>query len=117
MFTETVSMRWVAVCLISLVISSCTKPNPKSCLDGSCGDPKFPFCDVDGSFGEDPGTCIAVTCEPAMFSMCRGDQAITCNGSGNNFDLIECPLGCAEVAGGCRECTMDSQCSSEKPIC
>ncbi|HEV7555027.1 MAG TPA: hypothetical protein VGO00_06230, partial [Kofleriaceae bacterium] len=56
-----------------VLIGACTKPNPKNCGDGSCTDPAFPFCDVDGSVGGEPNTCIAVTCSADQFAACRDD--------------------------------------------
>jgi hypothetical protein len=87
----------------SLVLSACTKPNPKNCGDGSCTDPAFPFCDVDGSVGGEPNTCVAVTCTADQFVACRDDLAITCNAQGNNYDEIKCDKGCDPTVG-CRVC-------------
>lgn len=102
---------------LSFFMAACTRPNPRSCLDGSCSDNQYPFCDVDGSVAGKPGECIAIECMSGAFELCRDDMAITCNTTGSNFDLIQCPLGCTEMAEGCRECTEDSQCPSPAPIC
>jgi hypothetical protein len=100
-----------------LVLPACTKPNPESCLDGTCNDERFPFCDTDGSVAGEPGKCIAVTCTPGEFETCRGDDAIRCNDVGSDFDLVDCPLGCEEAARGCRQCTENTQCNGTTPIC
>ncbi len=85
---------------------ACTKPNPAAtCPQGFCVDAEFGFCDVEGTFSGEPGTCIAVNCNPGEFAACRGDQAITCNATGDDFDLAECPFGC-DVAG-CLPCEVD----------
>ncbi|HEU0037289.1 MAG TPA: hypothetical protein VFQ53_42050 [Kofleriaceae bacterium] len=93
----------VAVFTGLALAAGCTKPNPRSCADGICNDPAFPFCDVDGALEGQTNTCIAVTCSPGEFTACRGDQAITCNAVGNDYELIQCERGC-EVGTGCRLC-------------
>ncbi|MBX3156387.1 MAG: hypothetical protein KF773_10340 [Deltaproteobacteria bacterium] len=103
---------WVAVAFVFGCVGS--ERNPLFCGDGICVDPERPFCDVDASFSEDPGTCVAVSCTPRAFERCRGDTALTCNGGGNNFDLVECPLGCAESAAGCRQCIDNAQCDGSQ---
>lgn len=100
---------WIAV--------GCTKPNPRSCLDGTCTDPAFPFCDVDGSLEGTPGTCITVSCSPMEFAGCRGDEAIVCNSVGSNFDLVRCPFGCSEASAGCNGCDDNIQCDEATPVC
>ena len=91
--------------LVVVVVSlGCTKPNPKSCLDNHCSDPDLPFCDVDGAIGGEPNTCIAVDCSPGTVASCRDDRALTCNATGNNFDLVACEYGCDAAAGGCLPC-------------
>ncbi|MGE0396284.1 MAG: hypothetical protein AB7T06_06160 [Kofleriaceae bacterium] len=37
------------------------------------------------------------------FAQCREDVAITCNATGNDYDLLDCPLGCQDGVG-CRSC-------------
>ncbi len=49
--------------------------------------------------------------------MCRGDEAVTCNSTGNDFDLVDCPLGCNLAVGGCRSCATDNDCASSAPVC
>lgn len=89
----------VLVCFLA----ACTKPNPAAtCPQGFCVDAEFGFCDVDGAISGMPGTCIAVACTPGEFEACRGDQAITCNATGDDFDLALCPFGCG--AEGCLPC-------------
>jgi hypothetical protein len=103
--------------VISLAATACTVPNPRSCADGLCTDQRYPFCDVDGSLDGHPMTCIAVACTAGEFVACRADQAITCNVAGNDHELIQCELGCAPAAEGCRSCTGDQHCSNPQPIC
>jgi hypothetical protein len=100
--------------------AGCTEvANPRSCIDGSCTDSRFPYCDIEGLI-ETPQTCIAVECSPGEFKACRDDRAITCNPTGNNFDLVECPFGCNE--NGCIppeeiDCTTNAECTNPAPIC
>src|SRR5688572_8858503 len=103
MILEHHRMKWLGLVLFSLVVA-CTKSNPKSCADGACTDPRYPFCDVDGALGGDAKECIAVTCTPDEFATCRGDQEIRCNADGNNYDLVQCELGCNAATNGCRLC-------------
>ncbi len=98
-----------------LVATACTTPNPRSCTDGLCTDQAFPFCDADGSLEGTPQTCVSVTCTPRQHAACRGDTALVCNGTGNDYDLVECPRGCD--AQGCNECTARDQCPSGRPVC
>jgi len=95
---------WNAALVVIVLASGCTKPNPKSCQDGTCTDPAFPFCDVDGALAGEAETCIAVACTANEFVACRGDRAITCNTTGTDYELERCDGGCAEAAGGCRLC-------------
>ena len=91
------------ICLALLVgWVGCTSPNPKSCLDHHCSDPALPFCDEDGSIGGTPGTCIAVGCTANTFEECRGDLALTCNATGDDYLMVDCPYGCG--ATGCLPC-------------
>ncbi len=115
MFDDNFTMRSRLWALL-LVLGACTKPNPASCLDEFCNDPALPFCDVDGSIGGVPDTCIAVACEPDTFEACRDDQAIVCEATGNTFSLEQCQFGC-DSSFGCKACLTDEQCSSESPIC
>ena len=94
----------------------CTRPNPRSCSDGLCTDQRYPFCDVDGSLEGTPQTCISVSCNPGEFAACRGDLAITCNSTGNDYDLITCELGC-DPTNGCRSCASNDQCANPTPVC
>ncbi|MFN0251337.1 MAG: hypothetical protein ACKV2T_30965 [Kofleriaceae bacterium] len=96
-------MRWALVA--SLLVSGCggEVANPRSCIDGTCTSEAYPFCDLDGSFAGTPELCIAVTCEPSSFAQCRGDVALTCNATGTDYDLLDCPLGCQDGIG-CRVC-------------
>jgi hypothetical protein len=108
-------MRWLGV-VVLVVVGGCTKPNPRSCADGLCTDQAFPFCDVEGVLGGTPNECIAVVCEPGEFAACRGNLAVNCNDTGNDFNLVECPLGCNN-ATGCLACSTDAQCANPTPIC
>ncbi|MDQ3365316.1 MAG: hypothetical protein M3680_07810 [Myxococcota bacterium] len=90
--------------VVGLVVVGCgTKPNPQSCKDGLCTDQAYPFCDLDGSLGGEPQECIAVQCTANEFEACRGDLAVTCNASGNDYEFVDCPLGC-EAGIGCKLC-------------
>ncbi len=109
-------MFWVGV-LVAVVCSACSQSNPRSCVDGSCTDPTLPFCDVDGALQGEPKVCIAVECTAGEFEACRGDQAITCNSVGADYDLIQCQLGCDPAALGCRGCADSSDCSNPTPYC
>lgn len=94
--------RW-RVLVAALLAAGCTKPNPRSCQDGTCTEPGLPFCDVDGALAGEPETCIAVDCTPGEFASCRGDLAVTCNATGSDYDLTQCERGCEDGAG-CRLC-------------
>jgi hypothetical protein len=73
-------------------------------MQGTCIDPNFPYCDVDGSVDGEPGVCIAVTCTAGTFSKCDGDSAaLTCNSFGNGYDSSQCAHGCDQTTG-CRLC-------------
>lgn len=108
--------RWlVTVALLSSMGCGSTA-NPRSCLDGSCTDPRYPFCDVEGSFSDLPGTCVAVTCTPGEVVQCRDAQdVLVCNGNGNNYDIEMCAHGCG--AQGCHECATNAQCAAPMEIC
>lgn len=102
--------------MIVLVVSGCTRPNPRACSDGLCSDPAFPFCDSDGALEGQPKACIAVSCAPGEVRACRGDLAIVCNDSGNNYDLVACQRGC-DATHGCRACTANAECANPTPVC
>lgn len=108
-------VRWV--CALALLLSACTKPNPRSCADGICDDPAFPFCDVDGTLEGTPMACVSVDCAPGELVACRGDEALRCNATGNDLDVVQCQLGCDPGANGCVSCTSDAQCANPTPIC
>src|SRR4051812_31411403 len=96
--------RWRVLVLIALT-AACTKSNPaRHCDTGTCIDPAFPFCDVTGSVGGEPGTCIAVTCTAGAFAECRDDVEVRCNAAGNNYGIVQCPPGCDAASDGCRLC-------------
>lgn len=94
-------LRWALV--FGVLIGACTKPNPASCLDDFCDDPALPFCDVDGSIGGVPDTCIAVDCEPNTFESCTDEtHARLCSTDGRTFVTQECEFGCGD--DGCLPC-------------
>lgn len=103
--------------LLLVLVVACTEPNPRSCADGTCTDPSLPFCDVDGALEGTPNTCIAVSCTPGEHALCRGDTAVRCNATGNDYDLIQCESGCSDSHGGCIRCSSDEQCANPAPIC
>lgn len=81
--------------VIAVALAGCTEANPAAtCSTGSCIDPAFPYCDVDGLIGGTPGTCIAVSCPPGQVEKCAAGQAVTCNGTGNGYDRVACSLDC-----------------------
>ncbi len=90
---------------MAAVASACgTKANPAAtCADGTCSDPVFPFCDVDGAVGGTANACIAVTCTVGEVAECRGSAALTCSVGGTSFDEIPCDHGCAPTVG-CKAC-------------
>ena len=99
-------MRGVGVFVLAIALAACTKPNPAvHCQDGTCIDPNFPFCDVNGFVTGEPGTCTAVTCTPSAFGECRGEAEVRCNASGNNYEVVQCERGCDAEADGCRLCS------------
>jgi hypothetical protein len=115
MMHEHFRMKRLGVVLVSLFATACTKANPKSCVDGLCTDQRYPFCDVDGTLGGEPQECIAVTCTPDEFAQCRGDQELRCNATGNDYDAIECELGCSDATEGCRLCEPnETRCTNGK---
>jgi hypothetical protein len=86
------------VVVVSFLVVGCTKANPSAtCNDGTCTDPDFPYCDVDGSVGGVPGDCVAVSCTPGEIKECRADMAFTCNPMGSGYALESCDLGCADT--------------------
>jgi hypothetical protein len=98
-------MKWwrLVLCGALLAAGCTTVANPASCADGFCHDPALPFCDVDGTIGGGQRlTCIAVSCTPREFEACRGDEAIVCNATGDNYDVTHCPGGCSAETGGCK---------------
>ena len=99
-------MKWstLSLLLLGVLPVGCTKPNPAlSCEDGLCSDPTVPYCDVDGTLGgEGPNTCIHVACTPNEFAQCRGDKALACNATGDNYELLTCEHGCSADENGCK---------------
>jgi hypothetical protein len=91
------------VAVAFLTFANCTRANPRSCLDGSCTDPAFPYCDADGKLEGEPNSCIAVSCTAGELIACREDSELRCNALGGDYELVSCPLGCAEEFG-CRLC-------------
>ncbi len=70
-----------------------------SCLDDFCNDSTLQFCDVDGRFGGEPLTCIAVECTPQEFAGCREGDALICNAAGTSYNESFCELGCDDATG------------------
>lgn len=95
---------WLAILCGAFLAAGCTTvPNPAYCGDRFCHDPSRPFCDVDGTIGGGtPLTCIAVECTPLEFEACRGDEAIVCNATGDDYDITHCEAGCSAETGGCK---------------
>jgi hypothetical protein len=94
--------RWL---VLLLAVGGCTKANPaKSCADGTCSDPAYPFCDVSGAVAGEAGACIAAACSADRFVECRGDVEVRCNPDGTNYNLVTCERGCDAAADGCRLC-------------
>lgn len=101
---------WVAV---ATLVGCSSIPNPRSCVDGTCLNPEFPFCDVNGTLGGIELECIAVSCEPASFAECRGSSSVVCNGTGDDYVIEQCERGCA--AAGCRLCEPnETACTNDK---
>jgi hypothetical protein len=96
---------WIvlAVAVAASAAGCTTQRNPRYCGDGACIDPAYPFCDVNGMFGDLKQQCVAVDCAPDAFVACRGDDELRCNATGTNYDVTRCELGC-DAAGGCRLC-------------
>lgn len=81
-----------------------TQKNPAAtCMQGTCIDPSFPYCDTDGSVAGTPGACIAVTCTAGEFGKCVGDSELMCNQYGTGYDQVDCAHGCDENTG-CKLC-------------
>lgn len=102
--------------LMAIALGACTAPNPLSCADGLCTDQRYPYCDEDGTFEGVPQTCIAVECMPDQFVRCLGDRAVSCNGTGNDYEFDSCPNGCSDDSG-CRQCATNEQCPTSMPLC
>jgi hypothetical protein len=83
-----------------------TKANPQlTCSDGTCSNPDFPFCDVNGVVEGEPNTCLAVSCTPGEFAACDGDTELACNTAGDNYTANACPFGCSATSNGCNQCS------------
>jgi len=117
MMNDHPSMPWRFGLPVLLIVVACTKQNPRSCVDGFCNDPQFPFCDADGTLEGQENTCIGVSCTPGDFAACRGDELISCDATGNNYNVTQCERGCDSAAGGCKGCENNDQCANPNPIC
>lgn len=109
---------------LAVLIASvaCTRHNPAAtCPNGTCIDSAYPFCDVDGSIGGVPGACISVACAPGAFAECRGESSLTCNSTGNNYDVVDCTVGCVADVGCNQPCMTNIDCTTgickENGIC
>lgn len=89
--------------VFSILSTACTRDNPRSCQDGTCTDPAYPYCDADGALQGERGVCIAVACSPGEFVACSSESEIRCNSAGDNYEVDPCPSGCGD--GGCLPCT------------
>ncbi len=79
----------------AIVIAACTEPNSAAtCVDGTCTDPAYPYCDADGIIAGTPGRCIAVSCNPDDIAACSNGDALTCNTSGDGYERVVCDLDC-----------------------
>lgn len=96
------SWAWAAV----LILTACTKPNPRSCEDGVCDDPRWPFCDENGDIAGSPLTCIEGQCQPSAIVGCQNDDLVTCNANGTNFETTNCEFGCqgTDASASCNLC-------------
>ena len=101
-------MKALSLFLLAVTSGCTTAPNPKSCADDFCHDPALPFCDADGSISGTPNTCVAVACTANEFAGCRGDEVLTCNAAGSDYDVTLCEFGCNEEAKGCNACVPGS---------
>ena len=101
--------RLVRGLVLAVAILGCTKANPAAMCtgNGTCIDPDFPFCDMDGTVGGTPGACIAVSCTANMFGMCSGSDALVCDATGTTYDRLPCINGCA-ADDGCITCTANT---------
>jgi hypothetical protein len=107
--------------LVFMVACGSVDADPETCQDGVCVDSRFPFCDAEGDIGGVPNACIAVNCAPGDVATCRGDVAVTCNQTGDDYEMISCANGCD--TSGCIpppeevECSTNEQCANPAPIC
>jgi len=103
---RTTMVRWASSLVL---IAACGFPrpadvvDPRSCVDGICTDPSYPFCDEGGEISGAAKTCVAVSCIPGEFAACHGDLELSCNSAGTTYDALRCALGC-DPAIGCRLC-------------
>jgi hypothetical protein len=96
---------WRGLTISFLFATSCTKANPAfNCVQSTCTDPNYPYCDADGSIGGTPGECIAVTCTAGDFGSCDGATTeLVCNNSGTGYTQVQCANGC-DPTSGCNAC-------------
>lgn len=99
----------LSVVLLVLAAVACgevkSKNNGTQCnSDGTCTDPSQ-VCDVDGSIGGTPNTCVSVMCTAGQFKACQGsNSAVVCNATGNGYDTMPCVNGC-DSGSGCTAVT------------
>jgi hypothetical protein len=99
-------LKWIVSLLL---ITACGFPrpadvlDPRSCAEGVCTDPAYPFCDEGGEITGAARTCVAVSCAPGDFAACRGGTELSCNSTGTTYDSLQCARGC-DPAIGCRLC-------------
>lgn len=81
-----------------VLVAACTKHNPSAtCPNGTCSDPRYPYCDKDGVIGGVPGDCIQVTCNPGDVGGCDQGQALVCNTEGDGYQLTACNTTCIDT--------------------
>lgn len=110
-----ISKRYVAVVVVVLGASSCTRRNPAYCeSDSDCPDPTRPFCDLNGEYAESnyaPNTCSVVPvncplqrcpCTPGATLGCSGDQLSLCASDGHSASNTHCALGCTVDGKQCK---------------
>jgi len=69
-------------CSVALLVLACGEVKPPSSPDGGSAPDS----------GNNPVSCI-----PGEIAACAGDDAMTCNASGDGYDPVGCDLGCSET--------------------
>lgn len=106
---KTISCRVAVSLLLLFGMGACTRANPSAtCADGTCRDPEYPFCDVNGVVSGTAGACVAVTCSAGEFAACEGNAALSCDTTGRNYERVQCEFGCNAGEGCIRACTANA---------